>query len=96
MDLRRATGQEADRFIRAISPGVSGIPDCIAAAAAVMATVAAMMGSRWCQAPPLSRWDRCVQADGWCSLLELLLAGHRRRAGLQGTPIVFLHRARID
>ena len=47
MDLRRATGQEADRFIRAISPGVSGIPDCIAAAAAVMATVAAMMGSRW-------------------------------------------------
>ena len=47
MDLRRATGQETDRFIRAISPGVSGIPDCIAAAAAVMATVAAMMGSRW-------------------------------------------------
>ncbi|CAL8346460.1 unnamed protein product [Lota lota] len=78
MDLRRATGQEADRFIRAISPGVSGIPDCIAAAAAVMATVAAMMGSRW------------------CSVLERLLAAYRRRAGLQGTPIVFLHRARIS
>ena len=39
----------------------------------------------------------CVwRALARCSLLELLLAGHRRRAELQGTPIVFLHRARID
>ena len=39
----------------------------------------------------------CVwRALARCSVLERLLAGSRRRAGLQGTPIVFLHRARID